>query len=328
MKKNKKNIIIIVCIVLFLVILGLILLLSANKTSNSTNKENIEEKDVKKEKITPLLYKVTKEGSSNVIYLFGSIHAANVKNYEFPEYFNKAYKEVDYFTCEYDSTNSTSESDLSKFLYEDGSTIKEHIDEESYNKIKDFLDKKGYNISLFEYFKVSVIFSLLENFIVEDARIDLTDGIDDFMIKKAKKDGKEILEVESEEFQTNLLLNISDRVYELSIIATIDNYDESINEMKKTIEAWKSGDEKELDVLNESITEEDLKKYSKEDIDLMIDFNKKLLYDRNDTMTMKFEEYFNDNKKTIFMVGAGHIVGDYGIAKKLQDKGYIVEKLS
>ena len=38
------------------------------------------------------------------MYLFGSVHAANVKSYEFPEYFNKAFDSSDYVTCEYDST--------------------------------------------------------------------------------------------------------------------------------------------------------------------------------------------------------------------------------
>ena len=327
MKKNKK--IIIISIVLLLIVIGIIsfLIINNSNSSNSTNSTEIEY--IKKEKITPFVYKVTKAGSDNVMYLFGSIHAANVNDYEFPDYFNKAYKEVDYVTCEYDSTNSSNlSSDISKFVYSDQTTIKDHISEESYNKITSFFEEKGYNINLFERFKMSIIFSLVENIVIEDAGLSATDGIDNYMINKAKKDGKEVLEVESEEFQTNLLTNISDKVYELSVIEAIDNYDKTVEDMKKEIEAWKSGNEMELDLLSNETSEEDLKKYSKEELELMLDFNNKLLFERNITMTEKFEEYFNENKKTMFMVGSAHIVGDFGIVKKLQDKGYIVEKLS
>ena len=70
------------------------------------------------------------------------------------------------------------------------------------------------------------------------------------------------------------------------------------------------------------------KNYSENDIKLIKDYNKKLIDDRNITMTNKVEEYFKDNKKVFFMVGALHVIGDKGIAKELEQRGYTVKQIT
>ena len=61
---------------------------------------------------------------------------------------------------------------------------------------------------------------------------------------------------------------------------------------------------------------------------LVAEYNKLLLFDRNIGMANKLKEYFNDNKKVFYMVGAAHLVGDKGIAKLLENDGYNVKKVN
>ena len=80
------------------------------------------------------------------MYLFGSVHAANVKSYEFPEYFNKAFDSSDYVTCEYDSTIEQNGNEIIqalKMFYVDGSKLKDHVSSETYDKINKFLKENG-----------------------------------------------------------------------------------------------------------------------------------------------------------------------------------------
>ena len=58
------------------------------------------------------------------------------------------------------------------------------------------------------------------------------------------------------------------------------------------------------------------------------DFDEKVLYSRNITMTDKLEEYFNSGYNTFFMVGAGHLVGEDGIANLLVQRGYTVKQVN
>ena len=277
------------------------------------------------EKVTPLMYKVTKEGSNNTIYLFGSIHAANADKYEYPDYFNKAYDEIDYIACEYDITNNSNVLELlSSFIYLDGTTVEDHISEESYNKLSEFFEGHNYKMSLFGQYKMSIFYSLLENFIIRDAGLDANSGIDMYFLNKGKEDGKSIIEVESENYQMNLLANTPDRVFEILTIETLDNYEQALLEMKNSINTWKSGEESILDT-NIFISSD---KYSEEDYKLILDFYNELLNQRNEKMLSTVENLFNENKKVLFMVGAGHIVGDTGIVKELEEKGYTIEKLN
>ena len=61
---------------------------------------------------------------------------------------------------------------------------------------------------------------------------------------------------------------------------------------------------------------------------LMNDYDKALIDDRNITMTSEAVEYFDDNKDVFFVVGLAHIVGENGIANNLKQLGYNVEILN
>ena len=292
-------------------------------------KEKEENTTVEKEKVTPLLYEVTKDGSDNKMYLYGSIHAADASNYEFPDYLMRAYNNSNFIACEYDITRDDLDLNIENYMYQDGTTVKDHMEEETYNMLIKFLKDKNYYNSYYEKFKLMFFSSLLENILTNDIGLDMENGIDMYFINKAKKDNKTILEVESEEFQTNLLMNFPERYYEISIKDLLDDYDESIEQLKELYEAWKKGDLDELtELLSGEITEEDKTKYSADDFKLLMDVEKKLTADRNIIMTEKFDEYFKENKDVLFMVGTAHLVGDDGIAFLLKQKGYTVVQIN
>lgn len=328
MKKNNNKKILITTLLGVILIAVLAFVFSPNlfKDKKKDSKEKKQSQEVVKKKITPLIYKVTKDGSDTVIYLFGSVHVADVNNYEFPEYFDNAFDSSDYVTCEFDSTVETNQTEeMLKGIYLDGTSLKDHVSSETYEKLKTFLEDKGEKIEDVENYKLLFVTSIFQSFYADELGLDLAVGVDDFIINKAKKAGKKILEVESQEFQDEFLNSVPDRVYEIALLESVDNFDDEIESTRKMLKAWEIGDEEGLHD-DDSISMDETK-YSTEDIQLINDFNKQLIDDRNITMTEKFEEYFNDNKNTFFMVGAGHIVGPNGIANLLQKKGYTVEKL-
>ncbi len=52
---------------------------------------------------------------------------------------------------------------------------------------------------------------------------------------------------------------------------------------------------------------------------------KKLVDDRNVTMTASLEQYLKGKEPCFVVVGAAHLLGDNGIVKLLQNKGYRVQ---
>ncbi len=282
----------------------------------------------KKEEITPIMYEITKEGSNNKIYLFGSIHFAAISKIEFPKYVLDAYNNSDYIACEFNIVKFTREMDteamMADYYYKDGDSLENHVSKESYDKIIKYLTE---TFKLPEeqakLLTLSAIDSLLTEYAITKSDIKSTsEGVDTHFLTLAEKEKKNILEVESYEFQDNLDKSFPDRVKEISVVDAIDNFDEGVKDLNDLYKQWKAGNISELTKLLTEMDEED---FSKEDLELMKDYNKKMLDDRNIGMKNKLEEYFNNNYTVFYMVGAAHLLGDNGIAKLVENDGYTVK---
>ena len=333
-KGNKKKIIIISIISIILVVIGAVFVTKVLFSGSSENKEKEKDKEeVVKEKITPLMYEITKEGRDNKIYLFGTMHAINLNEFDFPKYVMDAYNESDIVAPEFDLVAVLQDQKLMQeyamsMYYNDGTTIKDHISSEVYNNLIAFMkDKKMYN-QMYEYIKLNELESLITNQLLIDSKIT-SDGVDEYFLNLAKKDKKEIIDVESFEFQTNLLSSFSDRLYEIEIENVINNYEKNIEMLKKLYKIWKNGDSEELLVLlTMDLTDEELAKLSEEDKQLIENYNIELVDKRNVGMKNKLEEFFENNQKVFFMVGTAHLVGEKGIANLLIQDGYSVKQVN
>ena len=305
---------------------------------NLVNDKNLETKDktsptesIEKKIITPLLYEVTKEGSNNKMYLFGSIHAADLKNVEFADYILNAYNNSHYVACEFDIIDYQNDqgrqvSDAVNMMYTDETSIKDHLSSDTYDMMVKFLTSKNLYSPAYDSFKPVFFESLITSTMISDANLNINGGIDEYFLNKAKKDNKTILEVESSDFQFNELTNFSDVLYDLMIKEVIEEYDKEVDGLKKLYQAWTIGDAKEiLKSANEEIEEKD--KYTDEQNKEIENYNKVLITNRNAEMTKKAIDYFNNNLDVFFMVGSLHIIGDDGIAKKLESQGYNVKEI-
>ncbi len=319
---------------LLLIILGILLIGSGfgyhfvfnNKTTNNEKEEN---KPVGKEKITPLMYEVTKEGSDNKIYLFGSIHAANLDKTELPEYLENAYNNSSYIAFEIDVTKEDFAETMREqelIVYPGDDSLKNHLNPEIYKSLEKFIkEKTNYSMELVDRYVPFGVTQLLTQKVIEDTGIDVNNGVEMTFTKRAKKDKKTILEVESEKFQFDLLASFPNRNYEIEIKETVENYEDAIKELKNLYELWKKGNYKDI---TDYVTKEDYSGYTESDIELLKNYNKALVDDRNIGMTDKFEEYFNNNYNTLFIVGTAHLVGDNGIVSLLTNRGYNVVQIN
>lgn len=290
-----------------------------------------EEKKVEIDYINPILYKVTKEGSDNIIYLFGSIHAADKSDLNFASYVMNAYNSSDYTAFEFDIVKYEKDlqkqiDDAKKLLNEDGSTLKDHVSEEQYNKIVNFLKEHNLYNSLYFSYKMVMIESLISSSTLKDAGLNQESGIDKYFINQSKKDKKEIFEIENSDFQMDLLADFSDELYLFMINDVIDNYDAEVEGLKKLYDAWKNGDYNSIiELAFDEYNYDTLTDHEKEMID---EYTKTLLDNRNVNMTNIINDYFTNNKNVFVVVGIAHIIGDDGIVNQLSNMGYNVERVN
>lgn len=279
----------------------------------------------KTEQCTPLLYQVSDENGA-VLYLFGSIHATDDRANPLPEYVMDAYTASDYLCVECDVYAATkdiaAQADLTKkFLCEPGKTTADYLDTELYEEAKAFLTEHGIYNALYDYYLPTMWFSLAENVMVSEAGLDAQDGIDMYFLRDAHKNDKEIREVESVEYQYDMMLGFSDELVELLLANSIRNLDESVSSLQALYEAWLHGETAEL--LGSSA--EDTTGMSAEELSLYKEYEDALITERNRLMADKAEEYLAGGDTGFFVVGAAHIVGEGAVADLLSQRGYQVE---
>lgn len=332
MNKKKGIILGIICLIVLLAIgLGLFFI---SKNSSAVDDENndIVEKDgektpEKKKTGKPLLYKVTKDGKDNVLYLFGSIHVADERAYPMGDAVLNAYKESEALIVEFDLVSYTTNvkaqyNDVKLMLCENGKTLKDYLKPEVYDKVIQYMkDNNVYN-SAYESYKPAFIYSLLTNVAVTKSELDSSKGIDMYFLKMAHKDKKEIVELETSTYQMETLLSFSDDLYNYMLDEIVSKEEDEVEGLKTLYDGWLNGN------IEEILSEEGEATEIPEDLlDDLEAYNNSLLIVRNEGMINKIKQSYEDGKNTFLVVGIAHIVGEDGIAKVLEDAGYKVEKV-
>ena len=280
---------------------------------------------------TPLLYRA-EHTSGGVVWLFGSIHVGLKEMYPLPKYVISAYYESEKLAVECDITAeedmSQAYSMLKAFACPNGTTIEDHISPEVYEKAKQALEELGFYNEYLDYYKPILWQNFIEVSMYDTFGYDSDLGIDRHLLELAAKDKKEIAEIESAEFQYNMLSDFSLELQALLLEETVEDYfepDDAKKDMDELFSLWREGNEQEFSKL---LNEEDLSELNADEIELLEEYDKAMLTDRNIGMADYAEEELTNGKKTFICVGAAHIVGEGAVVDLLRERGYTVELIS
>ena len=260
---------------------------------------------------------------TNTVYILGSVHVARADLYPLAEAIENAYEVAEYLVVEF-NTNAVSTSGMTtllmeKGMYPSGESLRNNISEDLYSRLHDRLmelDSSGLmfsSISLFEPWVVTTTIAELDYMALD---YEAEYGIETHFLEKAEADGRDILELESAEFQLDMFDNMS---YELQILMLEDAVDNPVteDEMEAMFEAWSTGDTIKM----EQMVFEDIE----EDENYRI-FSNIIIDERNFQMVDKIEQYLQGDETYFVVVGAAHLVGENGIINLLDSKGYTVRQ--
>lgn len=280
---------------------------------------------------SPLLYRVT-DNEGHIIWLFGSIHVGQEDFYPLPDYVLTAFKNSDCLAVEADiiafEKNLNKQIDALKcMIYTDGSSIKEHISEELYTKAVNILKDKNSYLSAIDMYYPVLWSSMIDSLLFKDIDADTDLGIDRYLIKEAYDSDKEIVEIESAEFQYNILSNFSPELQIFLLeqsIKSFENKDITREDLTNMMNLWKSGDEKKFTKYlaedSQNLTDDELKLYN--------EYNESLIKNRNLTMTEYAQNALLSGKEVFICVGAAHVIGEGAMAQLLTQRGYNVELIN
>lgn len=259
------------------------------------------------------------KSGTTTVYLLGSVHAVNRDLYPLDDRITKAFAESDALVVEANIAGpealAAGVTLMSKAMYPANDSLEQHVSKDVVDLAVKRMTKLGLPLdpSRFKPWFLSITITMAE---LAKAGILAQHGIDLHFLQKAAGK-KDILELESIDFQANLLDSFNDTEQELFLKQTLHDADKIGPQTKDIIAAWKKGDTGTVEkILTEAVR----------DMPEIKPVQKRLIDDRNIAMAEKVEGYLATDKKYFVVVGAAHLVGETGLVNLLGKKFKVTQK--
>lgn len=265
------------------------------------------------------LWKV--QSSTSTIHILGSMHLAKRSLYPLDRKIEQAFDKSDILVVEVNLSSLAPAFILKKFnekgIYQDGTTLGDHLTDETFSRLVEKMNRLGVDINQLNMFKPWCLAMNLVTIELLRLGFNPSKGLDQYFLNKAQGN-KDVLELETFEFQLNLFDDFTEAQQELFLFSTLVDLDIIENQMNEMIAAWKTGDVGTMEAI--------LRKGLGENPELLPIYDK-MFFQRNKTMALKIEEFLQTRKDYFVVVGAGHLVGKEGIIQLLKKRGYPPKQL-
>ena len=250
------------------------------------------------------------ESDNSVVYLLGSIHLAKPELYPLDSVIEKAYEQSDAIAVELNVKKVNAMDMMKKAMYNDNTTLKDHLKPEIYKLLKDIFEKMNFPPLVYERMKPWMAVQAAMISTMHDSGYSELSGLDIHFLNRADSANKEILELESLQLQLSLFDELETNA-DAFVKYSLEDMNNSMKQVEEMFSAWKTGDAKRMEAI---ITTESGKDNEFSSI------TEKMIDNRNIGMTEKIEGYLKTIRNYFVIVGAGHIVGDKGIISILTKK--------
>ncbi len=255
-----------------------------------------------------LLWKVSGNGLKKPSFLFGTFHLLCKDDIHFSDQLKRAMKESDEIYMELNlSDPSTMLSGLLYMNMKNGKTLQDLYTPEEYRRLQNyFSDTLRMPLMLLQktkpYFLVAFLYPGMMN-------CNNPSGVEEELLKIAKEDKKEIKGLETMRFQASVFDSIPYQWQAKELLDNIDSFSVYKKEFEMMLRYYKS---QQLDSINAMIGKSESGSAKYDDL---------LLNNRNKNWVNQLKKIMK-TKSVFVAVGAGHLVGDFGLIHLLRNAGY------
>jgi uncharacterized protein len=257
-------------------------------------------------------------GKQGAIYLVGSVHLLTKDFYPLSPALETAYKSSDLLVEEVDMGEMLAPGAqmqlLSRGLLSGDQSLDKVLTPATYALLAKRLGEVGAPVEALKRMKPWMIALTLEALQWQKAGFDSDLGLDKHFYDQARQDGKEVMGLETVDYQISRFDEMSMELQDHLLAETIKGIDTEQSNMTKLIESWRLGDAPAV----ERIVLKDLQQETQ--------LYQRLLVERNKNWMPKLEALFSRKRPAFVVVGAAHLVGPDGLLTMLKAKGYTLEQ--
>ena len=256
--------------------------------------------------------------NGNTAYLLGSIHVLTADAYPLPAEIDKAFAAsrtlVEEVNLDEMSDPTMMMAALSKAMLTDGRTLDQLIAAETYAEVRKRAEAYGMPMAALQRMKPWLVAVTLMAPTLEAAGFKAELGIDRHYFDRAKKNNMKREGLETLSYQLDRFDQMSPKLQEDLLKATIDDLDTQVSGVKDMVRAWASGDVTTVEKLALTAFQQSPELYQR------------LLLERNQNWVPHVDKCLADNAGCFIVVGAAHLVGKDGLPALLARKGYKVSQ--
>jgi uncharacterized protein YbaP (TraB family) len=267
------------------------------------------------------LYRVDYQG--HTCYLFGTVHVGQAAFYPLEPQVTHALQQADRLVIEVDIRNTAAfqQAILQYGLYPGSQTIEQHLLPVELARLKATVESSGISFQNVVRMRPWMIANVLIVQAMAQQGFPVEQGLELYFLSEAEKQHKRVSELETAAYQLGLFDQLNEQQQQDYLRETVHNLADG-SEIKKgmaLLQAWQGADSLAMEVaMNEML--QDGSPTSRF-------IQRVLLEQRNPGMADKIATWTRSDRRIFVAVGALHLLGDKGIPKLLQQRGYAVQKL-
>lgn len=266
----------------------------------------------------PATWRVAGRNGGEVV-LLGSMHLLRASDYPLPASIDRLVASADRIVMEIDIDDLDPAQQqrviLETAVLPQGTRIADVIDADVYRLLEQRAAESGVNLAMLERFEPWFLAITLLDLGLRKLGFEPERGLEQYVLGRSRSAGKEIVGLETLEFQIGIFDALSPSSQQAMLLQTLTELDEAEVAMAAMAEAWRAG---ELEPLSEEL------------LDDFADFPglyETLVTDRNAAWVGSLERLLAEGGRHLVVVGALHLVGRDNLIDMLAERGHSVERI-
>lgn len=266
----------------------------------------------------PAAWRMTGKNGAEVT-LLGSMHVLRSSDYPLPPDVDTLVAGADRIVMEIDLDDFDAVAQqrlvLEKAMLPQGTVLKDVLDDDVYRLTEQHLGALGVDLAALERFEPWFLAITALELGMRKLGFQSERGVEQYVAGRARAAGKEIVGLETIEFQMGIFDSLARVEQQALLEQTLDELDEGAATLDEMVAAWRAG---ELEALSDELFEE------------FADYPglyEKLVTKRNSAWVPALEGMLGDGGRHLVVVGALHLVGPGNVIELLKKRGHDVERL-
>jgi hypothetical protein len=266
----------------------------------------------------PAAWRIAGSGGGEVV-LLGSMHLLRARDYPLPAAVDGLVDRADTIIMEVDlddvDLGSQQRLILEKALLPQGTELAEVIDAELYGILEQGAADAGVDLNLLTRFEPWFLAISMLEIGMRKIGFEAERGIEQYVLGLSRGDGKEVVGLETIEFQIGIFDALTPELQREFLAQTLTELEDAETTMNSMADAWRAG---ELEPLRDELLAS---------FDEFPGLYDTLVTERNEKWAGSLEDMLDDGTRYLVVVGALHLVGDDSVIALLKARGHTVERL-